>query len=197
MGGFGLVAVEFAAIDYGVDHRGGHGAGADGVDPDAPGAVFEGGALGHADHAVLGGAVGGAAGVADEAGTVDDAAASLVTHVPRYCLQQRRNRAPAHRRRPPSSRPGLRRHRRRPGRRRRRPHRGDLRPAYGRQCAAVVQRSHASPSSSSSSSAPSGSRSEGDLAGEVVGGVHERGSLSGAGWSDGLAAVDDERGCRW
>lgn len=63
----GLAAVEFSALDHGVDHRGADRAGTDGVDADATGAVFEGGALGQANDAMLGGVVRGAAGVADQA----------------------------------------------------------------------------------------------------------------------------------
>jgi hypothetical protein len=60
---FGLVAVEFSTFDHGVDHGGADRAGADGIDSDTAGAVFEGDALGEADDAVLGGVVNGAAGL--------------------------------------------------------------------------------------------------------------------------------------
>ena len=54
--------VELAGGEHVGDHRGGDGAGADGVDPDPAGCVFEGGAAGQAEDAVLGGVVGGPAG---------------------------------------------------------------------------------------------------------------------------------------
>ena len=78
-GGF----VELAAGDHLGDHRRVEGAGADGVDAHAAGRVFEGGAAGQADDAVLGGVVGGPAGEADETaegGAVHDRAAALVAH---------------------------------------------------------------------------------------------------------------------
>src|SRR5215212_10433018 len=78
--GFGDVEVEFAFVDHVGDHRGGDGAGADGVDPDSAGGVLEGGALGEADDAVLGGVVRRPAGQTDEpaeGGVVDDRPAAL------------------------------------------------------------------------------------------------------------------------
>ena len=80
-------AVEFAVGDHVGDHRGGDGARADGVDPDAAGRVLEGGAAGQADHAVLGGVVGRPAGDADqpaERGAVDDRAAALAAHLGQF-----------------------------------------------------------------------------------------------------------------
>jgi hypothetical protein len=58
--------------------------GADGVDPDSAGCIFEGGAAGQAEDAVLSGVVGGPAGVADKSaqgGAVDDRAAALGSHL--------------------------------------------------------------------------------------------------------------------
>src|SRR4051812_32499717 len=75
---------EFAVGDHVGDHRGLDGAGANGVDADAARRVFERGAFGEAEDAVLGGVVGGAAGVADEAAerrAVDDRAAALLAHL--------------------------------------------------------------------------------------------------------------------
>src|SRR3954451_1942696 len=50
-----FVGVQFTLVDHGGDHRGGDGAGAYGVDPDAARRVFERGAAGEAKHAMFGG----------------------------------------------------------------------------------------------------------------------------------------------
>ena len=86
------VAVEFTVVDHVGDHRGGDGAGAHGVDADAAWRVFQCGAAGQADHSVLGGVVGRAAGDADQAAerrAVDDRAAALGAHLAQFVLHAR------------------------------------------------------------------------------------------------------------
>src|SRR3954447_2572802 len=88
----GIVHAELAAGDHPRDHRRLDGAGADGVDADPARRVLQRGALGEAEDAVLGGMVGGAAGVADEAAerrTVDDRAAALLAHLAQLVLHAR------------------------------------------------------------------------------------------------------------
>src|SRR3954449_156026 len=80
----GVVNGELAIRDHGGDHRSLDRAGAYRVDPDAARRVLERGALGHSEDAVLGGVVGGASRVADEAAerrAVDDGATSLFAHL--------------------------------------------------------------------------------------------------------------------
>src|SRR3954467_5358447 len=80
----GVVNGELAIRDHGGDHRSLDRAGAYGVDTDAARRVLERGALGHSEDAVLGGVVGGASRVADEAAerrAVDDGATSLFAHL--------------------------------------------------------------------------------------------------------------------
>src|SRR4051812_25300318 len=80
----GVVNGELAIRDHGGDHRSLDRAGAYRVDPDAARRVLERGALGHSEDAVLGGVVGGASRVADEAAerrAVDYGATSLYAHL--------------------------------------------------------------------------------------------------------------------
>jgi hypothetical protein len=83
---------ELAAGHHVGDHRRLDRAGADGVDADPARRVFERGALGETEHAVLGGVVGRASGVADQAAerrAVDDRAAALRAHLAQFVLHAR------------------------------------------------------------------------------------------------------------
>src|SRR5207244_10252431 len=85
--GFGDAELTFG--DHLGDHRCFDGARADGVDPDAAWRVFQCGAAGEADHAVLGRVVGGSAGQsyqASEGGAVHDRAGALVAHLAQFVL---------------------------------------------------------------------------------------------------------------
>ena len=81
---FGLAAVEVAGIEHLGDHGGLDGARANSVDADAAGGVFDGGAEGQADDAMLGGVVGATAWEPDqpaERGAVDDRSGALGAHL--------------------------------------------------------------------------------------------------------------------
>ncbi len=88
----GLRDVQLAPGDHVGDHRRLDGAGAHRVNADAAWGVLERGALREAEDAVLGGVVGGATGVSDQAaerGAVDDRATALLAHHAKLVLHTR------------------------------------------------------------------------------------------------------------